>query len=104
MMFCPKCGSLMLPKTENNKKILHCKCGHNSKELENTTITEEIKEQKEIEIIEKEQEVYPLTDTECPKCKHKKAYFWAVQTRASDEPATKFFKCESCEHVWRDYS
>ncbi|MEK6946569.1 MAG: transcription factor S, partial [Nanoarchaeota archaeon] len=34
---------------------------------------------------------------------HKTAYFWLVQTRAGDEPETKFLKCEKCGHTWRDY-
>ena len=45
----------------------------------------------------------PLTDEECPKCKHGKAYYWLVQTRAGDEPETRFFRCEKCKHTWRDY-
>ena len=40
---------------------------------------------------------------ECPKCRHKKAYYWTVQTRAGDEAETKFLKCEKCSHTWRDY-
>ncbi len=104
MMFCPKCGSLLVPKNEGNKKVLFCKCGFSTAEIEGAKLHETIKEEKEIEVVEKEPEVHPLMDAECPKCKHKKAYFWTVQTRASDEPETKFLKCEKCEHVWRDYS
>ena len=37
------------------------------------------------------------------ECGLGKARFWLVQTRASDEPETKFFKCEKCKHTWRDY-
>ena len=36
--------------------------------------------------------------------RYKKSYFWMMQTRGSDEPETKFYKCEKCKHVWRDYS
>lgn len=94
----------MLPKVENNKRLLHCRCGYNSKNFEHTTFKEEMKESKDIEVVEKEQEIHPLTEVPCPKCKHGKAYFWTIQTRAADEPETKFMKCEKCEHVWRDYS
>ena len=41
---------------------------------------------------------------ECPKCGHRTAYFWLVQTRAGDEPETKFLRCEKCGHTWRDYN
>ncbi len=102
-MFCPKCGSILVPKTENNKRVLACKCGYSINSVKDPTIKEEVKQKDEIELIEKEPEPHPLIEAECPKCKHKKAYFWTVQTRASDEPETKFFKCEKCENVWRDY-
>jgi DNA-directed RNA polymerase subunit M len=53
---------------------------------------------------EAEQKVMPVVEVECPECKNKQAYFWEVQTRAGDEPPTKFFKCTKCKHTWRDYS
>jgi DNA-directed RNA polymerase subunit M len=104
MMFCPKCGGLLLPKKENNRKVMHCKCGYNSKQVETAVLSEKMREKESISVVEKELEPHPLTQAKCPKCPHRKAYFWTVQTRASDEPETKFLKCEKCEHVWRDYS
>lgn len=103
-MFCPKCGSLLLPKTEGKKKVFACKCGYSTKEFKEARLQEKVKEKKGIEIIDKEVNTLPLTEAECPKCGHKKAYYWTIQTRASDEPETKFFKCEKCKNVWRDYS
>ncbi|MFH1440363.1 MAG: transcription factor S [Candidatus Woesearchaeota archaeon] len=104
-MFCPKCGSILIPKNDGSKKVLHCKCGYNnSEDIKSMKFTETIKKEKEIEVVDKEIETYPLTDADCPKCHHKKARYWEIQTRASDEPATKFFKCEKCKHIWRDYS
>mgnify|MGYP006415958575 CR=1 FL=1 len=103
-MFCPKCGSIMMPKKEKGKSVMTCGCGYTNKKAEKLEIKEEITDIKEIVAIEEEPEIYPLTDgVECPKCEHDKAYYWTVQTRASDEPATKFLKCEKCRHTWRDY-
>ena len=45
MEFCPKCGSLMMPKKVNGKTVMACKCGH-KKESENTAIKEEVKNTK----------------------------------------------------------
>ena len=104
MMFCPKCGGLLLPKVDGNKKTMHCKCGFSTKQVDSAVLSERMQEKQAISVVEKEIEPHPLTIAECPKCKHRKAYFWTVQTRASDEPETKFMKCEKCEHVWRDYS
>ena len=65
----------------------------------------DIAEKNNIETVEEEVEIHPLIhDVECPKCGHTSAYFWEVQTRASDEPETKFLRCEKCRHTWRDYS
>lgn len=106
-MFCPKCGSLLLPKKDDGKKILACSCGYKNKEIEETRITDSKKLDRKIEIVDIDQtenKVLPLVDIPCPKCPNGKAYFWMVQTRASDEPETKFYKCSKCKHVWRDYS
>ncbi|MBS3106448.1 transcription factor S [Candidatus Woesearchaeota archaeon] len=105
-MFCPKCGSILLPKREGARKLLACSCGYKTKDVSQAIVKEEkIEKRKEIEVVDKsEVETLPLTEAECPQCGNKKAYFWLVQTRASDEPETKFLRCQKCEHTWRDYS
>lgn len=104
-MFCPKCGSILIPKKDGNKKMLVCSCGYKSKEIGKATIKETVlKKEKKVEVIEKgELETLPKTEAECEKCGHRTAFFWLVQTRAGDEPETKFLKCEKCGHTWRDY-
>lgn len=104
-MFCPKCGSLLLPKKTDSRKYLACSCGYSTKDLSGAKIREDIiKKPKKIEVVkEDELEILPETDAECPKCKNSMAYYWTVQTRASDEPETKFLKCTKCKHIWRDY-
>ena len=93
-----------MPKKQEKKVVLACSCGYVEKDKSKGELKETIQEEKKIEVIEKEEEAYPLIDAECPKCKHNKAYYWTVQTRASDEPETKFMKCEKCKNIWRDYS
>ena len=41
---------------------------------------------------------------ECPKCGHREAYVWMVQTRGADESSTQFFRCTKCGYTWREYS
>ena len=99
-LFCPKCKSILMPKL--GKKGLQCSCGYK----QDGAVT--LKESgsvfhKKVEVIENEPQIHPLVEQECPKCKHGNARFFEVQTRAADEPATKFFKCEKCGHTWRDY-
>lgn len=105
-MFCPKCKSIMLPKTVNGKRVLQCSCGYVANlGKADSQIKEKVElDRKEMAIIEDEVEPMPVIEAQCPKCSHGEAYFWTVQTRASDEPETKFFKCRKCSNVWRDYS
>lgn len=96
-MFCKKCGSIMLPKSG---KGLECSCGYS--ESGNVKLKESGKNHDMLGIAE-DKEILPLTDAICEKCGHTQAYTWEVQTRASDEPATRFYKCEKCKHTWREY-
>ena len=102
-MFCPKCGSLLLPK--KHKKVLACTCGYTNKEKVSIKLSEKISQKEELQVMDEKDDLktLPLTETECPKCKHGKARFWTTQTRAADEAETKFLRCEKCHHVWREY-
>lgn len=106
MQFCPKCGSILMPKKEGKKTVLACsRCSYKSSDTKDLSIKESVKEKpKDVGVVEKDVETLPTTDAECDKCGNNKAYYWEVQTRAADEPATKFLKCTKCKHIWRDYS
>ena len=103
-MFCPKCGSILKPVKDKGKIVMGCSCGYSDKKIKGQIKEEVKKETKEVQVAEGNTEHLPLTDEECPKCGHLKAYYWLVQTRAGDEPETKFLKCQKCSHQWRDYS
>ncbi|MBS3110260.1 transcription factor S [Candidatus Woesearchaeota archaeon] len=103
-MFCKKCGGLMLPS--KSKKGLACaSCGHSDKNSEtNVRISEKGNHSKAIEVIEKsETEMLPKIRATCNKCKNEEAFYWHVQTRAADEPETRFNRCTKCGHTWRSY-
>ena len=105
-MFCPKCGSILLPKKEGKKTTASCSCGYKSSSSEAISLSEEVKGAKNVEVIETRHdlETLPIIDAKCQKCEHEKARFWTLQTRAGDEPETKFMKCVKCGHTWRDYN
>ena len=106
-MFCPKCGSILLPKKEGSKTVVKCSCGYQSSEKMDFGFTEKVKQSSvKIAVVEKDHdhEALPLMDAQCPKCGHHKARYWTVQTRAGDEPETKFLPCDKCRHRWRDYN
>lgn len=48
-------------------------------------------------------ETLPKIKADCEKCKNDQAFFWTLQTRSSDEPETRFFRCTKCNNVWREY-
>ena len=102
MEFCPKCGSILIQKTKN----AGCpRCSYSSKGKLKITSSEKMEEKKKVPVIkEKDSEVHPTVLNECKECGHDRAFFWTVQTRASDEAETKFFKCCKCGTTTRDYS
>ncbi len=79
-----------------------CSCGYKQKEGK---ICEKKIKEKKLEIIDSKQtnKILPTVDADCEGCGHEKAYFWMLQTRSSDEPETRFFKCCKCGHQWREY-
>ncbi len=87
------------------KKQLNCRvCGTKEKISRNVVLKEKVAPKERIEVVEETSiKTLPKVDEECPKCKHEGAYFWTVQTRASDEPETRFFECVKCHHRWRKY-
>ena len=105
-LFCPKCGSILMPKVDGTKTRLHCSCGYSSKEKADVIIREKITVEKKdkIDVVDKKIETDPKTEAKCPKCGNKEAYYWLVQTRAGDEAETQFFKCTKCSHQWRNYT
>ena len=110
MRFCPRCGGLMLPvRKEGNRVILRCnRCGYEEEARERIMISRTIEHsphEKTIVVDESAQnlKVLPTVRALCPRCGNNLAYYWMVQTRAADEPATRFFKCTKCGYVWREY-
>jgi len=97
-MFCPKCSNLLMPSGGKMK----CNCGYSQQEGK---ITEKKKKEKKIEVMDSSTDTkhLPEINADCRECKNTKAYFWTIQTRSSDEPETKFFRCTKCKQTWREY-
>jgi len=99
MEFCPKCGALLMMK----KTKFGCpRCNYVAKGKVNMKVKEEINESVVVAVVnEKQEEIYPITDFNCKKCRHKKSYFWIRQMRSGDEPESKFYKCVKCKNTVR---
>ncbi len=79
-------------------------CGKKLDKKPKIEASEKMEKRIEISVVKEDAaNVYPEVDMVCPECKNKKAFFWTMQTRASDESETKFYKCTKCKHTWRKY-
>ncbi len=59
---------------------------------------------KEVAVVnDGENEVFPIVEMTCEKCKNPECFFWTKQTRAGDEAETRFYRCTKCKHTWRKY-
>lgn len=109
MEFCPDCKGILMPQKDGNNNVLACvKCGYKKGTKTSFTIKtaqEHSEIQSEIEIVNESDsnDLLPKTSAKCPDCNHGEAFYWSLQTRASDEPETKFYRCVSCKKTWRDY-
>ncbi len=100
MEFCDKCGSVILVQ---DGKAFCASCGAKLKKKPVIKTSEKIDEKETVAVVKQSDEVNPVVDMKCPKCKNKKCYFWTQQTRSADESETKFYKCVKCAHIWRVY-
>lgn len=112
MKFCTNCGMrLVLPNRSDDgpKPLLVCpKCGY-QRPLErggppHVKIAGRPIQENVMVIGEEEAKLrtMPVTKMECPKCAHREAFWWMVQTRGADESPTQFFRCTKCSYTWRE--
>ena len=101
MEFCEKCGAIIVM---NEGKVACAGCGYKPKKKLKIQASEKIQGHDTVAVINEEASATnPVVQINCPKCKHKEAYFWTSQTRSSDESETKFYRCTKCKHTWRVY-
>lgn len=108
--FCPKCGSLMLPKKEGGTTVLVCpRCGYVAQaksEYRHSQAISRRKEKMKMVVVDEGSEKVGLPiarGVKCPKCGNEEAYYEILQTRRADEPPTRIYKCTKCGYVWREY-
>jgi DNA-directed RNA polymerase subunit M len=98
-MFCPSCKTLL---TKEGDHWVCRKCGKDA-EAVCQNIQAPMSDKKETVVLDGDLEVQPRTKAECPKCGHNEAFFTIRQTRSSDEPETRIYRCCKCKATWREY-
>lgn len=113
MEFCPKCGSILVPKkikTEDKiEMILVCRKGDYTKKEASITLKAPVANiedsKKKVAIISKNEQklkTLPTIKVECSKCGNKKAYVWQLEIRGSDKSTTQFMRCTKCDYTFRE--
>lgn len=103
-MFCPECGTLMVPEGG----VLRCPrpdCGHERgvTKADSSTVTSKAKEKTDILVLDEVTQTLPRTRAECSDCGAEEAFWVMRQTRAADEPPTRIYRCVECGHTWREF-
>ena len=93
------CGGMMVPA---GGKIRCRTCGRTVDRKMDAKIVTQGK-RKDVIVFEDNDPGLPRIEKECEKCQNSEAFFMVVQTRSSDEPPTRFFRCTRCKHTWREY-
>ncbi len=102
MQFC-SCGSMMMPAGNGMFKCRSCGKTAKSDSKSQYLKIKSVNKKQETLVLETQSTHLPEGDFECPKCGHGKALWFVQQTRSSDEPPTRFFRCTKCNHTWREY-
>ena len=101
LTFCEKCKGIMMASDAGTMK---CRaCGNEIKKKADMSLKTE-RSKSDIIVLEKDESTLPTIEKSCGECSNDVAFFWMIQTRSSDEPPTRFFRCTKCKHTWREYS
>ena len=94
---------MMMPIGNGSVKCRSCGAVQKTGSKEELKIKTTTGKKRDTLILESQSTHLPEGDFECPKCGHGKALWFVQQTRSSDEPPTRFFRCTKCNHTWREY-
>jgi len=101
--FCPKCGSMLIPKKEKEKFISQCpKCGFSKKSNKGLIVENKIEQQKpKGKGIAKDKNTFADYEHICKKCGYNKAQIIDMGIFYSDEDNLILLKCGKCGYAER---
>ena len=98
MMFCEKCGSILVPSDDESFECIQCGTKGD------VDLSESAGKAKEVCMVgEGIEDSRATAEIACKKCGHNKAYYYIQQTRSADEAPTTFYECIKCKNRWREY-
>lgn len=110
MDFCDECGGMLVSEKKDGQTVMECRDCGNVQDVDggDYKVTEEKEDDpmNHLNVNEEggEEAARPTTERECNVCdKETEQEWWMKQTRASDEPATRFYKCRECGKVQKEY-
>ncbi len=110
MEFCEECGGMLVSEKNDGETVMKCRNCEHVQDVEegDYTVTEEKEENPmdRLNITEEGEEssTMPTTEKDCPKCGEETEHeWWMEQTRSSDEPPTRFYRCRQCSNVHKEY-
>lgn len=114
MDFCQECGGMLVSEKNDGESQMKCRsCGEVHEEVEGDYKVTEEKEEDPMDRLnvsseEDQENTLPEMQKECPNCSdnpedEKTHGWWMEQTRASDEPPTRYYKCIECGNVHKEY-
>lgn len=116
MEFCKDedCGGLLVSEKVDGESVMKCRdCGTVHEVDGSYRVTEEKEEDPmdRLNVNDSDtgnESTRPTTNKVCPQCSdnnndEKEHEWWMEQTRSSDEPPTRFYKCRECGNVHKEY-
>lgn len=100
----------MQPRTVEGRREMHCpKCGYTAplsmpQQSIRVGVARNPRDRTNLIAKQAPSTMEKVKGVVCPKCSHDEAFFWMLQTRAADEPPTRFYRCAKCGHTWREYA
>lgn len=110
MEFCDECGGMLVSKKQDGETVMKCRNCGNIQDVDggDYRVTEE-KEEDPMDRLnvnegDSNETSLPTTKKKCRKCDEETVQeWWMKQTRASDEPPTRFYRCTECGNVYKEY-
>jgi DNA-directed RNA polymerase subunit M len=110
MEFCEECGGMLVSSNNEGDSQMECRNCGTIHEVDGDdykvteTKEEDPKDRLNVNDEDSDESTRPTTTKECPSCGDEQEHeWWMEQTRASDEPPTRFYKCRNCGNVHKEY-